>query len=111
MEAGLALACMATWNQALPGTGLGEKVGALRPAEKRCMVAWMFQTCVRAFEQVDDNERESKVVVLLIRRHREALRHTAEDFTLKECKDVPRTKEQLRLLERLRAALDKYLNK
>ena len=62
MEAGLAFTCMAAWNEALPGTGLETKVNALKPAEKRCMVAWMFHTCVRSFEQIDDNASETRVV-------------------------------------------------
>jgi hypothetical protein len=109
-DEGTARGCVLLWNEALPGTGLAERVKALKPGEKRCMVAWMLHTCVRALEQYDDTMREQGVALLLTRRKREQLRQVAEDFTREECKAVPRTQAQLRLLESLRAALYKSLN-
>ena len=79
LDVGPALACTALWNHALPGTALTEKVNALRPAEKQCMVAWMFHTCVRVIEQLDDNTSEDGVVVLLVRQKRAALRKSASE--------------------------------
>jgi hypothetical protein len=61
VEAGPALACVALWSSALPGTGLAEKVSALRPGDRRCMVAHMFNACVRAIEQLDDIVSEKGV--------------------------------------------------
>jgi hypothetical protein len=69
------------------------------------MVAWLYHTCVRVIERMDDNESKAGVVTLLVRKHREALRQSAEDFTREECKAVRRTDAQFRLLESLRAAL------
>lgn len=75
-EAGLAGVCVSMWNdEVLPGTGLAERVAALKPAEKRCMVAWMFRDCVRTILEIDAN------------------------------KDMRLTPSQFRLLEALRAAI------
>ena len=109
-EEGPARACVAVWNQALPGTGLDAKVNALRPAEKRCMVAWMNQTCAQTFERMYDQAGEAGVVMLAFRKYRATVRQAAEDFTREACEGVPETPEQRRLLDRLRAALNKSLN-
>jgi len=53
---------------------------------------------------------EGGVVMLAFRKYRTTLRQAAEDFTREACEEVPETPEQRRLLERLRAALNKSLN-
>jgi hypothetical protein len=105
VEAGPALACVALWNHALAGTGLAEKVNALRPAEKRCMVSHMFNACVRVIEQLDELVSEKGVVVLQARKHRAALRKTANDFFQMECGGARLTDSQQRLLGDLQKAL------
>jgi hypothetical protein len=109
VDVGPALACAALWKEALPGKGPADKVNALKPAEKRCMVAWMFHTCARVIEQLDDNTGEDGVVVLLARQKRAKLRKSADDFVRAACDGVPSTDAQSRLLDRLRAALRKSL--
>jgi hypothetical protein len=104
-DVGPARACVAMWNDALPGTRLAAKVNALRPAEKQCMVALMFRDCARVIEELDDASREKGVVVLLARQMRAKLRQTADGFAREACARVPVTDDQRRLLDRLRAAL------
>lgn len=108
-DVGPARACVALWNEALPGTGLAEKVNELRLAEKQCMVALVFHTCARIIEQIEDNTSEDGVVVLLARLKREQLRESAENFRRAACKGVPETAAQRRLLDRLRATLRRSL--
>ncbi len=103
--ANLARVCVDMWNNALPGTGLGEKVNALRPAARRCVVAWMFDTCARVFVDLDAAARERGVLMPWKRRDREALQREADAFTGEACKEVRLTPEQFRLLEKLRAAV------
>jgi hypothetical protein len=109
-QEGAARACVAVWNQALPGTGLDAKVQALKPAERRCMVAWMNETCVRAFERMYDEAGKAGVVVMSYRKYRKTARPAAEDFIRDACEEVPETPEQRRLLENLRARLNAFLN-
>ena len=104
-EAGLAGVCVSMWNEALPGTRLAERVAALKPVEKRCMVAWMFHTCVRTILQSDANMREQGAALLWKRRDREAFERSAVAFTEEACKDVRLTSSQFRLLEALRATI------
>ena len=108
-QEGPARACVAVWNQALPGTGLEAKVKALRPAERRCMVAWMNETCVRAFERMYDQASKAGVEMLAYRKYRKTARPAAEEFTREACEGIPETPEQRRLLEQLRAAFRKSL--
>ncbi len=109
-DVGPALGCAALWNDALPGTGLAEKVNSLKLDAKRCMVAWMFDTCAQIIARLDDNTSEDGVVVLLARKKRTKLLQTADDFVREACDGVPSTTAQRRLLDRLRAALRKSLN-
>jgi hypothetical protein len=109
-DVGPALACVALWGQALPGTGLADRVNALRPKAKRCMVAWMFQTCVRIIEQMDDNLREDGVVVLLAHQKRAALRQAATDFVRAECGSSRLTDPQQEFLDTLIARLQESLH-
>lgn len=110
VEAGPAIACMALWNHALPGTGLAEKVSALRPGERRCMVAHMFNSCVRVIEGLDEIVSETGVVVLQARKHRAALRKAANAFFQVECGGARLTDSKQRLLGSLQSALDDTLH-
>jgi hypothetical protein len=110
VEEGPARACIALWNHALPGTGLAEKVNALRPAEKRCMVSHLFNACVRVIEELDEIVSEKGVVVLQARKHRESLRKTANDFFRVECGGARLTASQQRLLGDLQNALHDSLH-
>jgi hypothetical protein len=108
---GLARVCTLMWDQALPGSKLVDKVNALRPEAKRCMVAWMFHTCARALEELDDVKSKDGVVLLWMRRNLSKIKQSADDFTRKACKEATLPDDQRRLLERLRATLRKSLNK
>jgi len=93
------------WNEeVLPGTSLAAQVAALKPAAKRCMVAWMFDTCVRIILQSDANMRAEGLAVLWKRRDRDAFERSAVAFTDEACKDMRLSPSQFRLLEALRAA-------
>jgi hypothetical protein len=109
-EEGPARACVEVWNHALRGTGLAEKLNALRPAEKRCMVSHMFNTCVRIIEELDEIVSETGVVVLQARKHRAALRKAANDFFLLECGGARLTDSQQRLLGDMQNALHDSLH-
>jgi len=109
-EEGPTRACEALWKAALPGTGLEAKVKALSSAERRCMVAWMNETCASAFERMYDEAGEAGVVVLTYRKYRAATGQAAKDFTREACAEVPETPEQRRLLESLRSRLFKFLH-
>lgn len=105
VEAGFAYTCVGFWGRALPGTGLAEKVKALSPQDKRCMVAQMNHACVRIIEQMDENESADGVVTLIVRRHLAALRRSANEFVQKECGGARLTSSQQRLLRELTDAL------
>ena len=94
------------WNdEVLPGTGLAERVAALKPAEKRCMVAWMFRDCTRTILEIDANNRGRGTLLFWKRKDREAFERSAVAFTDEACKDMRLTPSQFRLLEALRAAI------
>ncbi len=101
VESGFANTCVGFWKRALPGTGLAEQVNALSPQAKRCMVARMNNVCVRIIEQLDENESADGVVTLIVRRHRAALRKSANAFFEAECGDSRLTNSQQRLLKNL----------
>jgi len=109
-QEGPARACVAVWNQALPGTGLDAKVQALKPAERRCMVARMNETCARAFERMYDEAGEGGVVMLVYRKYRAATGQAAEEFVLDACEGIPMTPEQRRLLKSLQRRLHDFLH-
>jgi hypothetical protein len=100
-----ARACIALWNQALPGTGLDAKVNALRQQEKRCLVAWMFNDCARVIAELDAGSRRQDVVDMHVRKIRKQFPQAANSFVREVCQDVPMTDAQRRLLDKLRAAL------
>ena len=105
-EAGLAGVCVSMWNdEVLPGTGLAERVAALKPAEKRCMVAWMFRDCTRTILEIDANNRGRGTLLFWKRKDREAFERSAVAFTDEACKDMRLTPSQFRLREALRAAI------
>jgi hypothetical protein len=104
-----ARACVAMWNEALPGTDLQAKVEALRPQEKRCMVAWMFQVCARSIAELDEASRDKGIVQMQVRQTRAHLRQTANNFVREACARVPLTDDQRSLLDKLRAALRRSL--
>jgi len=110
VEGGPAIACVALWKHALPGTGLAEKVSALRPGDRRCMVAHMFNACVRVIEELDEIMSEKGVVVLQARKHRAALRKAANDFFQVECGGARLSASKQRLLGDLQSALDDALH-
>ncbi len=85
VEAGLAYTCVGFWSHTLPGTGLAEKVKALSPQVKRCMVANMNAACVHVIEQMDAAESRKGVVTLFVRRNLEALRKSSTEFIRAEC--------------------------
>jgi hypothetical protein len=70
----------------------------------------MFKDCARAFAELDDSANKQGTPVLHARRLRTALQTAADDFAREACKE-PLTPEQVRLLERLRAALAKSTSK
>jgi hypothetical protein len=108
VEAGFAYTCVGFWSQALPGTGLAEKVKALSPQAKRCMVAHMNNGCVRIIEQMDANESAEGLVTLIVRRHLAALRKAANEFVRAECGGARLTDSQQKLLAQLTDALYDY---
>jgi hypothetical protein len=109
-DVGPARACAALWNEALAGSELVEKVNALRPDVKRCMVAYMFNVCTRSIEELDDASREKGVIVLLARQKRAQLREAAEDFVDDACTGRPWTDDHRRLLDKLISTLRKTLS-
>jgi hypothetical protein len=109
-DVGPSRGCVALWNEALPGTGLAEKVNALPPKAKRCMVAHMFNHCVRVIEQWEENSRAEGVIILLARQKRNALRRAANTFFEAECEGVRLTQAQERLRASLTASLEESLH-
>jgi hypothetical protein len=104
--AGLAGVCVLMWTgEVLPGTGLAEKVAALKPAERRCVVAWMFHDCVATILQSEANLKADGGLLPWRSKEREALARSALAFTEEACKDGRLTPSQARLRTALRVAL------
>ncbi len=74
------------------------------------MVAWMFHTCVRIIEQLDDDAREDGLVVLLAHQKRAALRQAANEFVRAECGSSRLTDSQQQFLDTLVARLHESLH-
>jgi hypothetical protein len=109
-DVGPAQACAALWNEALAGSELVNQVNALRIDTKRCMVAYMFNVCTRAVEELDDSAREKGIIVLLARQKRAQLRQAAEDFVDEACAGKTWTDAQRRLLDKLISTLRKTMS-
>lgn len=109
-DVGPARACAALWNEALAGSELVGKVNALQPGVKRCMVAYMFNVCTRAIEELDDAAREKGIIVLLARKKREQLQRAAADFVQEACAEQLWTDAERRLRDKLISALRKSMS-
>jgi hypothetical protein len=107
--AGLAGVCVLLWKEeVLPGTGLAERVAALKPAERRCMVAWMFHDCAMTILKSEANMQAEGALLPWKRKDREAFARSAIAFTEEACKDVRLTPSQVRLREALIAAVGRH---
>jgi hypothetical protein len=96
--------CVASWAQALPGTGLDDKVRALRGEAKKCVVARMFTLCARLLDGLDDETSSRGLAVLRSQQVRDKFRKSTVEFFQVSCPQGL-TPDQKRLADLLFAAL------